>query len=54
MKKNTDNEKKNTERKSRQPKLEKGELTLEELESVSGGTGKNIYGLKAAKKRVVK
>lgn len=54
MKNNTDNAKKNPERKSKQPKFEKDELTMEELEAVSGGTGKNIYGLKTAKKRVGK
>jgi hypothetical protein len=54
MKNNSDNAKKNPEKNSKQPNLENDELTMEELEAVSGGTGKNIYGLKTAKKRIEK
>jgi bacteriocin-like protein len=54
MKKNADNAKKNPEGESVQPKLDDDELDDDELDAVSGGTGKNIYGIKSAKKRVAK
>lgn len=54
MKNKTENTKMDSEGKSSQPELEEDELTFEELDAVSGGTGKNIYGIKSAKKRVAK
>jgi hypothetical protein len=48
------NSKNNNENTTNRAEIENDELTMEELEAVSGGTGKNIYGLKTAKKRIEK
>jgi bacteriocin-like protein len=53
MKKNNTGSKENTEKKTKRAASENEELTMEELQAVSGGTGMNIYAGKAAKKRVI-